>query len=307
MSPLVTIAIPTYNGSRWIEAALDSALAQTHADWEVLVVDNASTDDTRERVRARADERIRLERQSENDGAVPNHNRCVLLARGELIKFLHQDDRLKPGCVERMAAVFAAHPRVGMVFAPREVEIEDPNDGDAVEWARRYGTLHHRFRSLDTVNRGRDLLGQYLPALRGPTIENWIGEPTSVMVRRSAVEEVGFFNERLVLAFELELWLRIMTAYDVGFVDEPLSVYRHHSAALTAAIGRSWGDWLDLLWIHEALLASGRLEPAHERQVRRLRRRELLRAGKRQLGRLARGNWDLRPFARYLGHRLRVG
>lgn len=305
MSALVTIAIPTYNGSRWIDETLDSALAQTYSDLEVLVVDNGSTDDTCERVRRRADERIRLEQQPENDGAVPNHNRCVRLARGKLVKFLHQDDRLYPPCVEQMVAVFEAHPSVGMVFAPRDVVIDDPSDPSAIEWARRYRTLHHRFRSLETFNRGVDLLDQYLPALRGPTIVNWIGEPTSVMVKRSCLDEVGPFHEQLVLAFELELWLRIMTAFDVGFVDQPLSVYRHHPAALTAAISKRWADWLDLLWIYEALLETGRLDPEHERQVRHIRRRELLRGLKRQLGRLARGNWDLRPLGAYFAHRIR--
>jgi hypothetical protein len=204
-----------------------------------------------------------------------------------------------------MVTVFEAHPSVGMVFAPRNVEIDDPNDPAATEWARKYGTLHDKFDLLDTFNRGTHLLGQYLPALRGPTIENWIGEPTSVMVRRSVLEEVGCFRERLAPAFELELWLRIITAFDVGFVDEPLSIYRHHSAALTASVSSVWSDWLDLLWLHEALLDTRRLAPDQEREVRQFRRRQLLRAFKRQVGRLVRGNWDLRPLAAYLGYRMR--
>jgi glycosyltransferase involved in cell wall biosynthesis len=302
--PLVSICIPSYNGASWIGEAIDSALAQTYSDFELLVVDNGSTDGTREVVSARADERIRLSRHELTVSAVANHNRCVRLARGELIKFLHDDDLLYPDCLEQMVALFAAHPRVGLVFAPRDVLIQDPSDPAAVEWERTYRALHKGFQRLETVNRGADLLDEYLPVLRGPIFYNWIGEPSGVMVRRACFEDVGLFNVRMVQSLDIEMWVRIMAGFDVGFVDTPLTAHRYHQVSLSADTARRASDWLDLLWLHEGLLCSKHLSRHQRATIEGFRRRELARVCKRQAARLARRDRDSGSLAGYLAYRV---
>lgn len=303
-APPISICVPMRNGGTWIEEAIDSALAQTRDDFELLVVDNASTDESTAIVRRRAaeDERVRLERFDELVNAPLNHNRAIRLARGALIKFLHADDVLFPDCVEQMAAVLEANPNVGFVFSRREVRLSEPGDAAALAWKQRFGTLHTRFGTLETVNRGVALLGRYLPAFGRSDYENWIAEPSAVMVRRSCFERVAPFSNRMRQSWDLELWLRVMAIYDVGFVDRELVAFRFHPNSLTAANARRQSDWLDLLWLYEGLLGEPALA-AHHPMIRRFRRRQLLRTGRKQLGRLARRDFDLRPLGSYLRHR----
>jgi glycosyltransferase involved in cell wall biosynthesis len=303
----ISICIPVHNGARWLNAAIDSALGQTRTDFELLVVDNGSTDTSVEIAHtfAERDPRVRIEHFDTTVGAIENHNRCVELAAGGLIKFLHHDDLLYPQCLERMAAIFDEEPAVGLVFSRRDIMLEDPADPDARSWARTYSTLHDKFAALDRVNRGPDLLEQWLPAFGTPGhLENWIAEPSAAMLRREVFERVGFFNPHVWQSFDIDLWLRVVAVYDVGFVDEPLVSFRHHRRSLTASVSRSHEDWLDLLWLFESLLAAPGFA-RHRRMLRAFRRRELLRVVRRQLGRLVRGNRDLRPLGTYVTHRIR--
>lgn len=300
---LVSICMPVYNGAALIGQAIESALGQTYETFELVVVDNRSTDETRETVRAIDDERIRLEVNDVNVGPIENHNRCVELARGSVIKFLHHDDLLSPDCLESMLRIFDEQPSVGLVFSPREILLDDPEDPAAIEWKDSFAALHEGFRSLHTVNRGHDLLDQYLPSFRRPPIQNWIGEPTAVMIRRACFDTVGPFNARIKQAFELDMWLRIMGSYDVGFVERPLVSFRHHQESLSATTARAHDNWLDRLWILEDLLRDPAFRPWRG-MLRAFRRRELLRATKSQAGRLLRGAQDLRPLRDYLRYRI---
>jgi glycosyltransferase involved in cell wall biosynthesis len=303
--PSISICIPVHNGAPWIDDAIDSALAQTRGDFELLLVENASTDGTGEIVRRRSadDPRIRTECFDELVGAAANHNRAIRLARGELIKFLHADDVLYPHCVERMARIFDEHPEVGLVFAPRDILLEDAYDGDSRDWVDRYGTLHQNFAGLVELNRGSDLLRQYLPTFVGAGYQNWVGEPSAVMVRRACFERTAAFRERLRVIGDVELWLRLFALADVGFVDEPLSAFRHHGRSATASHAQQRADWLDLLWLYEGLLAEPALEQYHP-LVRQLRRSQTRTVVRKQLGRLGRGNLSLRPLAAYIRHRI---
>jgi glycosyltransferase involved in cell wall biosynthesis len=301
---LVSICIPTYNGERWIGQSLNSALAQTYERIEVLVADNASTDRTLAVVRERADERVRIVPNPFNKGAVANHNHCVELARGKLIKFLHQDDRLYPDCVERMAAVFEEQRAVGLVFSRRDIDVEDPSDPEAARWKAEHSDLHTGFSGLQRVNRGRELLHQYLPVLRGPDFANWIGEPSAVMARRACFERLGLFNPRIRQSWDLDMWLRIMSAYDVGFVDAPLAVFTHHAESLTAENKRGKQNWLDLVWLHEGLLSAPGLGD-QAATVKRFRRLELARVLRRAAVRVARREGDLAHLGAYLRYRRR--
>ena len=106
------------------------------------------------------------------------------------------------------------------------------------------------------------------------------------MVRRAALERVGLFSTRMRQSWDVELWLRIMAAFDVGFVNEPLAAFRRHGGSLSESNARLNADWLDLAWLYEGLLASGELRE-HEPLVRRYRRRETARLVRRTVGRAA--------------------
>jgi len=300
MATFVSVCLPAFNGADYIGEAIDSVLAQTHERFELVVVDNHSSDGTRDVVAGYDDDRIRLIVNDVTVGAPENHNLAVRAARGQLVKFLHHDDRLAPTCLERLVPVFEEASSVGLAFSRREVLV-DPADADAVAWKERYGAVHEPLGPLGRVNDGPALLARYVEGLGGPLLPNWIGEPSCVMVRMGALDRVGLFTTRMRQSWDVELWLRIMTTWDVGFVDEPLALYRYHGASLTQANARANEDWLDLLWLHEGLLAAPELGPVAAR-VREHRRRELVRSPRRALGRLARRR-GIGGLVRYAGHR----
>jgi glycosyltransferase involved in cell wall biosynthesis len=297
--PLVSVCIPVYNAERWIAGALESAVGQTYEELEIVVADNASTDASAEIAEAVGDPRIRVERAPQTIGAVANHNRAIRLSRGAFVKFLHADDLLLPTCVEEMVALAREDESIGLVFAPREVVVEEAPDP---EWGELFARPHERFSSLERVNDGRRLFRELLDA---GFEANWVGEPTAVLLTRSALEHVGLLNERLFQIADLELWARIMVSCRVGFVDRVLSVYRHHGESGTARNARVQRDWFDQPWLLEGLLAIPGLTPEERARLLDLRKAALRKAGRHQLGRLARGRPSTQ-LPRYVAFRTRA-
>lgn len=299
-TPRVSICLPAYNAGAWIEQAVGSALAQTFQDFELIVADNASSDDTLERVRAFEDPRITIVCSEHNVGPTLNANRCIELARAPLVKFLHADDELYPRCLELMVPVLDEFPRVGIVFSLRDVVLAEPDDPEARSWLARYRTLHEPLGDLARVTSGRQVFRRWLEL---GVHDNLIGEPSAVLIRRECFERLGGFDPRLRVSTDIEMWLRVLLTYDLGFVPEPLCAYRHHSASITGVAHRTSASWLDDLWTLESLLR--RDLDAEERQlVRRARTLEVRRVARELPARVARRNIDGAGLRRYLGHRL---
>jgi glycosyltransferase involved in cell wall biosynthesis len=287
--PRVSICVPTYNGARWLPEAIESALAQTHEDFELLVCDNQSTDDTQQILAGYSDPRLRVVLNERQLGLGGNHNRCVELARGAYIKFLHADDMLAPTCLERLLAVAETSERIDVVFAPRTILLEDPADPAANEWLAMYGRPHACFADLQPVNDGRKLFAEWLAALASPDgVQNWVGEETAALVRRSAWDKVGLFNTGLSTYMDIDMWLRLFFFADVGFVDDDLATYRHHDKSVTAGIAATRQGWLDRLWMFEGLASYPEILEAHP-ELRRMRRQEEARVARLLVGRIARG------------------
>jgi glycosyltransferase involved in cell wall biosynthesis len=288
--------MPARDASPWIGEAIESALAQTWQDFELIIVDDASSDSTLTVARSYSDPRVRVEANESTLGHALNHNRTIALARGSYVKFLHADDRLAPDCLEAMVTLGLEDARIGLVFARREVIGEDEEDP---AWHATYADLHDRFRGLARHNDGRELVRQLV---EGGLEENWIGEPSAVMVTRTALEQAGGFNPRVHQAGDLDLWLRIMIGHRVGFVDRPLSVYRRHGGSVTAENRRAERDWLDRLWLLQGLLEAN--APERER-IEDQRRSALIRAARTQVRRLAQGRFET-GFPAYIAHRTRA-
>jgi len=249
-SPAVSVCIPTFNGAPWIREAIESALSQDFSDLEVVVCDDASSDDTVELAGQFRDERVRVVANRDRVGMARNWNRSVLASKGAYIKFLMQDDRLAPGCVGRMLEVLRESPAIGMVFCSRELALDEPDDPASVLFARRFGELHSRLGPLTRVNDGRTLLAaMQLDRFR----DNMIGEPSAVMVTREALVELGLFNVQLHQLTDLEMWLRIASSYRVGFIAEPLATFRVHGRSASSLNERSGSGWLDRVWLLEGL------------------------------------------------------
>jgi len=224
--PLVSVCVPTYNNAATIERCLRSILEQDGVEFEIVVADDDSSDDTAAVVASMLRPGDRLVRNQPRLGLNGNHNRCLELARGSYIQFVHGDDWLLPGALRTLAPCFD-DPAVGLAFAPRQVVTDDPG------WLRRYGSIHEHFWKLRERNRGRSLVTQMVS--RGAK-DNWIGEPTCVMFRRQLALDAGGFRDDIFQLVDVDLWLRVMLRSTVRFVPQELSVRSHTAATETTRV-----------------------------------------------------------------------
>lgn len=216
MTPLVSICIPTYNASRTIRKTLVSILAQTYPNIEVIVSDNASTDDTVAIIEALGDPRVQVIRGETNIGGEANFEKCLRLGRGPYTAVYHADDIYTPTMVERQVAFLEATPEAGAVFtAGRMIDPEDHDLGPYPMPA----TLHHATAplSFDQPTLARMIL----------RYGNFVICP-SVLARTAVYQqEIGIWNGRQFgSSADLDVWLRIVERHALGFLPEPLIHYR---------------------------------------------------------------------------------
>ncbi len=212
MDPRVTFIVPCYNYGRFVAQAIDSILNQSFRDIEVIVIDDASTDDSAEVLkRYRSDSRVHVIQHGTNQRHIRSYNEGLALAQGDFVAILSADDYcLSSTVVERAVAVFDRNPRVGMIYAAYAV-VEDeviathiiPSPEDRV----RPGV--DEFRSL--------MWGNYV--LHSGTF-----------LRREVQAELGPYDATLPQSGDWDMWLRTAARHDVGYIAEPMYAYRmHHS------------------------------------------------------------------------------
>jgi len=214
-SPAVSVVIPTWNRAEIALRAVNSVLEQSFRDLELIVVDDASTDDTVERLRAVTDTRLRIVRQSVNQGVAAARNRGLAEARAPLVAFLDSDDLWRPDKLERqVAAMQAASPRVGILYCGIE-------------------------------NRAPDTRDRWTPVARGPVFETMLeknllhGLPSTGLFRREVFDMVGGFDTSFPAIEDFEMWLRITRFWEVDFVPETLASYYDGKDTDTAGLRRS--------------------------------------------------------------------
>lgn len=222
--PKVSIVMPAYNGARHIRAAIDSVLAQDFQDFELIVVDDNSSDETAAVVAACADPRVRLECNSVNLGPEGNWNRAVSLAHGAYLKLLPQDDLLEPGGLAAQVAVLDADPdeAIALVFGARRII-----DAQGKVIARRGcagvepGRVPAAWLARQSVRKGT----------------NVIGEPGAVLFRRSLSERIGGFDGSQGFVIDLDYWLRLLAHGDGYYMARPVSSFRVSRGSWSVAIG----------------------------------------------------------------------
>ncbi|OBH34380.1 hypothetical protein A5692_13135 [Mycobacterium sp. E342] len=242
-SPLISVCVPMYNNSKTIERCLRSILDQDGVEFEIVVLDDQSIDDGATIAATLLRTGDRLISNESRLGLNGNHNRCLTLARGDYIQFVHGDDWLLPHALRTLARCFD-DPSVGMAFAPRRVVSENIPKGSRQQVPSK---LHTLFAKLREYNRGPSLVLQIV-GIYGASA-NLIGEPTCVMFRRQLAIDAGGLRDDIHQTVDLDFWLRLMLRSAVCFVPQELSVRYHTADTETAHIKRAQRHWLDQLRI----------------------------------------------------------
>jgi glycosyltransferase involved in cell wall biosynthesis len=224
-SPLVSVLIPTYNYGRFLDEAIQSVLAQTYSNFELIIVDNNSTDNTTQVVKNYlTDKRVAYYRNDRNLGLVANWNKCVSYAKGEFVKFLMADDKFKPELLNEFVDIMRRYPDVALVTSNSEI----------------FGARSKpRISNFIGLQNGKQMIVRCLTKGSG----NLIGEPTTVMVRKRDLDRVGAFKSDFTCLVDLNMWLRLLDCGDAYFIAKSLSYFRVHNDQYSAKTNVN--NWID--------------------------------------------------------------
>jgi glycosyltransferase involved in cell wall biosynthesis len=226
----VAICVPSFAAERFLAEALDSVLAQTETNWEMVIVDDASLDGSFEIAQkyAAADPRIVAVRNPENLGAAASWTVAVAATTAPFVKLLCCDDAIRPDCLERQLAVFEAdsNGEVGLIAAQRRLIAED-------------GTVIRNRHGLMGLKRGPSIIGlRELVTAMLRTGTNPLGEPSTVMFRRTALTEAGGFDPNWRYVIDLKAYVEIAKRYKIALIREPIGTFRVSSSSWSAALAK---------------------------------------------------------------------
>jgi glycosyltransferase involved in cell wall biosynthesis len=204
----VSVVIPTYNSARFLGAAIDSVLVQTYRDFEVIVVDDGSTDDTPEVV-ARFGEAVRYRRQA-NQGVSEARNRGIAEAQGRYVAFLDADDTWFSGKLDRQTFALTASPHHRACYSSY-LAVDEHLQPKGIRRSNRVGSTLE-----DLLTRG-----------------NVVGSVCTVVCERELLAAVGGFDPTLSQCADWEMWVRLATRTEFLYLDEPLVTYRQHASSMS--------------------------------------------------------------------------
>jgi glycosyltransferase involved in cell wall biosynthesis len=217
-APKVSVLIPNYNYGHYLSESIQSVLNQTFTDFELIIVDNCSTDNSQEVIsKFLEDKRVRFFKNENNIGLIGNWNKCLEYARGEYIKFLLSDDMFYPQLLEKFVPVMDNHPEISIASCS--------NEGFGVDSYQWIIPFHF-------VQDGKKVIYTSL------VDRNWLASPTAVIFRRSNLFLGGFRNYKWLV--DWEMWTRHLTIGDCYIIPEILCSIRNEGSQETTHIYRNF-------------------------------------------------------------------
>ena len=227
--PTVSVCIPTYCGSTHLGAAIDSVLNQDFTDFELIIIDDNSPDQTSDVVLSYEDSRIRYIKNSMNLGPEVNWNKCLTESKGKYFKLLPHDDVLAHDCLSRQVDILENDPNECMVlvFCARNIIDQKGN----VITTRRYpraktGVIASQSLIKKSIRRGTNLLG----------------EPAALLFRKSLAETIGGFDGSISYIIDLDYWFRLLLKGDAFYINQPLVSFRVAPGSWRIDIGVNQSD-----------------------------------------------------------------
>jgi len=204
--PKVSVIVLTHNRPEMLRQAIGSILRQTFQDFEIVLVDDASRDNTPEVIKSFGDHRIKYIRHEVNKGEAGSRNTGVTNSSGDYIAFLDDDDEWLPEKLERQMRLLESSPS-------------------------RVGAVYTGFLKVDPLT--KKPIGRVTPTKRGNIFaemagQNWIGTPSTVVVRKECFERTGLFDEAIVFGTDYDMWIRISKEFHVEYIQEALINYSVH-------------------------------------------------------------------------------
>jgi glycosyltransferase involved in cell wall biosynthesis len=214
-APKVTVVVPTFRRAALLKETVDSILAQTYRDFELVIVDNMSDDGTEAYVTGIGDPRVRYFRNPNNGIIAANRNFGIGKARGEYIALCDDDDLWLPEKLMKQVAVLEEHPEVALCYANASI-FSEGKELAPLMMLKRVFTNHYRHL----------LVGNMIPN-------------STVLVRRSAFDSYGYLDTRRshVAVEDYVMWLKIARRHQFYYIDEALIRYRVHPNASSANLG----------------------------------------------------------------------
>lgn len=222
-NPAVSVIIPTYNRHRLLSQAIESVLNQSHEDYELLVIDDASEKPPDSIIQSYSDSRIRYIKKDKNEGACKARNTGIRKSCGEFIAFLDSDDIWEPDKLTKQLEVFKNNPGVGVVYTGTKI-----------------------------VRQNREYIG-HIPSERGnifrkQLLRDQVAPTSAVMVRKSCFDRVGMFDPSLPARQDYDMWIRLSREFDFDFVKYPLTIiHRSHTGRISNNINSRIEAQLKLL------------------------------------------------------------
>ena len=210
--PLVSIGIPSFNHEKYISETIESILNQTFQDFEIVITDDGSSDNTVNVINTFSDPRIKLFIFNENQGACEALNNCIINSKGEYFAYTSSDDVWKHDKLEKQVKYLNKNPSIQAVFTKAEIIDED---------SEKFEDENHFYATaFDKKNRSRSRwLHQFFYDGNG------ICHP-SIMIRRAVYNDIGLYNERMANLPDLDMWVRVCLKYDLHIMDEKLTKFR---------------------------------------------------------------------------------
>lgn len=219
-APRFSILLPVFNGERYVRESIDSVLAQTFPDFELLIWDDGSTDTSRAILSTYRDPRIRQFANVRNLGLFRTLNAAVAEAHGELVRLWAQDDRMKSHCLAAEHEFWEQHPQIDMSYCQC-----DRIDADGHLWA-------------PAPDDGTpEILTPELVAQISFYYGSMPGNISPVVLRRSVFARIGLFHEDMWVAADFEFWVRLSEQCLTGFIRRPLLDLRVHQAQFSRQRG----------------------------------------------------------------------